>query len=497
MLRFWVVWINIYVLVSHGIFVPKHSAKGGLFRLSDLGPKRKHVVLHQYMGDSLYGNNVDISDDIPVVYITDFGGDPFGVNDSTNAFIDAIHYATTKYGAPNTTLVNGIKDCGGVTIDLGGGDYKVSKPIVIPSMTGNLRMIHGTIRASETFTPQSSYLLSIGDVNYNCTYKNCNENIGIENMMLDCKNICYGNLHILHVSGSIIGPQIFILGFTNAGITVNEGAETMISNTWIAQYLYTDPNRGKANGTAIQMFCSDSYILNTVIFSGHIGLHINGTADVIQGLHVWGLKGEHDNLIGILIDGYGHFLRFLDCYMDYNDIVFNIWTIFGVNIVNTFFLGGGKLKLNAVDDNTQIHSLTVMNSIYNQGNNNDNLPTIVVNETNGTFILLENTIIYGIQIHGLYQYRSTNAERELTLKNSTKWIFDFSDILVFPGKNIGIQKIDYTISILPSSMNQFVMSNVVKNDTNPRSVAVLTDKPCDATVYIKVAQSKFNPYYPY
>ena len=227
----------------------------------------------------LKGNflNAAPSSSTPVVYITDYGGDPTGANDSTKAFQDAISTAVSR-GASNTFLSDDIKDLGGVVIDLAGGDYKVSSPLTIPSMVGNLRIIHGTIRASSEFTPTTGYLLSVGDTNYNCTnsQKSCNENIGIENIMLDCKNICDGALHVISTMGTVIGPQIFVLGYNKAGITINGGHEAMIFNAWLGQYLYSDPRKHNATATSIQLFGNDHYISNTIIFAGKIGVHVTG-----------------------------------------------------------------------------------------------------------------------------------------------------------------------------------------------------------------------------
>ena len=58
--------------------------------------------------------NSHSAEENPIIYITDFGGDYTGVNDSTTAFIDAINIALTR---------------GDVTLDLAGGVYLISKPL--------------------------------------------------------------------------------------------------------------------------------------------------------------------------------------------------------------------------------------------------------------------------------------------------------------------------------------------------------------------------------
>ena len=115
----------------YAIFLTLASSKN-IKRLSksDIFSSYDHSFLHESIttkGISAI-KNIGASNDIPIVYITDFGGDPSGINDSTTAFIDAIDFALT-YGSPNATMTYGVKDLGGVTINLAGGDYKISKPL--------------------------------------------------------------------------------------------------------------------------------------------------------------------------------------------------------------------------------------------------------------------------------------------------------------------------------------------------------------------------------
>eukprot|EP01084_Bolivina_argentea_P248865 416384_1 len=174
-------------------FIPLHGTEKRHLHITDFGPLHHHDTINTII--TTKNNNIPIKNPLnsniqsnnPLIYVTDFGADPYGINDSTTAFEDAINSAL-KRGAPNTYLADNITDLGGVTIDLGGGDYKISKSLRIPPMYGNLRIIDGTIRASETFSPISTYLLYIGEENYNCSNNqgSCNENIGIENIMFDC-----------------------------------------------------------------------------------------------------------------------------------------------------------------------------------------------------------------------------------------------------------------------------------------------------------------------
>eukprot|EP01084_Bolivina_argentea_P248866 416385_1 len=482
------------LLIVHCIasFQPKVNDKH--LTVSDLGPPHRHQIINKVIGLSLHGienplNKVSING-LPVVYITDFGGDPTGVNDSTSAFEAAISEALKK-GAPNTYLSNNIKDCGGVTIDLAGGDYLVSKPVTIPQMYGNLRIIHGTIRASQSFTPKNGALVTIGGETCTNDQKSCNENIGIENMMLDCKNICGTALLVQTTMGTVIGPQIFVLGFQTAGIRISGGHEAMIFNAWLAQYLYSDSRRAHANATAVQFFGNDHYITNTIIFGGKIAVHVTGGANVIEGVHCWNLGTSYGG-IGMLIETQS--VRMLGNYLDYNDIILTA-PMYMMSVINTFFLGGGKLVLKANSANSEIQSLNFIDSQYAIGNSPKNYSTIALDETNGKFKSINNLVMNGIEVslyqweNGLgvsrYKYKSSNAKKQLTLKNSQSWFFDFSDVLIF-GDDIGIQELQYSLNIESTSKNKFVQSAA---SINNRTVTIETDQPCDATVFVSVDQS--------
>ena len=51
---------------------------------------------------------------------------------------------------------------GGATLDLGGGEFLVSAPLVIPPHVGNVRIRGGTLRASASFPP-TRFLIEIGE----------------------------------------------------------------------------------------------------------------------------------------------------------------------------------------------------------------------------------------------------------------------------------------------------------------------------------------------
>lgn len=71
--------------------------------------------------------------------MTDYGADPTGRLDSTEALEQAISDA---FGSPvDAHLMEGIADLGGTEIHLDGGTYKISRPLRLPKTSGGNFMV--------------------------------------------------------------------------------------------------------------------------------------------------------------------------------------------------------------------------------------------------------------------------------------------------------------------------------------------------------------------
>ena len=93
-------------------------------------------------------------------------------------------------------MASNITDLGGATLDLSGGTYLISAPILIPPGFGNAQIVRGTLRAAPSF-PAERWLVEIGSVS--CAPKlpngkpdgqgSCNEFINLSEMMFDAMHI--------------------------------------------------------------------------------------------------------------------------------------------------------------------------------------------------------------------------------------------------------------------------------------------------------------------
>lgn len=93
------------------------------------------------MGLFLKQVSSDSSSSSRVYLVSDYGGDPRGEVDSTEALLAAMADAVKKVGeaASEGSLIQGIANLGGPQIYLQGGSYLISRPLQFPvTGVGNL-----------------------------------------------------------------------------------------------------------------------------------------------------------------------------------------------------------------------------------------------------------------------------------------------------------------------------------------------------------------------
>ena len=83
---------------------------------------------------------------------TRFGGDPTGLTDSTDSLLKAVEYCVNVSKTTDGKFPDGAGDAHGCTIDLDGGEYLISRTLVIPTYVSNMRIQTGSLVAN----PKSS-----------------------------------------------------------------------------------------------------------------------------------------------------------------------------------------------------------------------------------------------------------------------------------------------------------------------------------------------------
>jgi len=301
--------------------------------------------------------------------------------------------------------------------------------------------------------------------------------------MLDCQRRAAGGLIITATMGANVGPRIFVLGFVKAGISIIGGHETMIHETWLGEFLYSDTRSHDQRylaASAIQIYGNDHYVTNTIVFSSKIGIDMTGAANLLSGVHTWNLDNQHGG-IGILINAPGYTQnRLVGCYLDYNDIV--AVDPEHLTITDGFFLCTGRIVLKASTAKHVISGLVIVdNEFDDMGASFCGATSIILDESEAKFTGVFDTVINNNMFTSKYTVASSQADAQQSLKNATKWEFDFSKRLLFTQ----IQSVQYSIQV--NQARSFIRHSSRMPQGN--TVAVETDMAADATVFIHVDQS--------
>lgn len=265
----------------------------------------------------------------------------------------------------------------------------------------------------------------------------------------------------------------FFLHFTTEGILVQKGHETFISDSFLGQHSTVGGDKGEKDfsGTAIDLAGNDNAITDVAIFSAAVGVSIRGQANIVTGVHCYN-KATYWGGIGILVKLGAALTRIDNCYLDYNSIVME--DPIQVHVTNGLFLGDGNVVLKSI--NGRISGLNLVNNMFN-GNPKNMIPII---KLEGEFKDIDQVVIEQNNVNGM-SLKSTVGKLSVAGKE-TKWVADFSSMLVFPNR---ISHFEYSMYIPGGG---FVgLSHGVTNVSN-NVVIVESDKPVNGVVSVAVDQ---------
>ncbi|OVA20711.1 hypothetical protein BVC80_881g76 [Macleaya cordata] len=417
-----------------------------------------------------------------VVYPIVYGADPTGAGDSSGAILSAIKDAFGIHSG--SELLPGVKDLGGVEIDLQGGNFSISQPLRFPaSGGGNVVIQGGTLRASPTF-PGDRHLIELWSPNSQTIQttdatKAAQNNVGIYYEDITFRDILFdssyrgGGLYVVDSARTRV-ENCFFIHFTTQGIIVGKGHETFISSTFLGQHLTIGGDKGEKyfSGTAIDLASNDNAITDVAIFSAATGVILRGQANILTGVHCYN-KATFFGGIGILVKLGGLSQTRIDnCYMDYTAIVME--DPVQVHVSNAFFLGDANVVLKSVKG--QISGLNIVDNMFT-GDPKNNAPIV---KLDGKFTNINQVVVDRNNVNGM-SLRSTVAK--LTVAgNGTKWVTDFSKVLLFPNK---INHLQYSFYVRGKSAG-FPVHAVTSVANN--AVVVESDKPVNGAVSVAVDQ---------
>ncbi|GAB4840930.1 hypothetical protein Ancab_021690 [Ancistrocladus abbreviatus] len=410
-----------------------------------------------------------------VIYPIGYGADPTGARDSSDAILQAVADAFQVQKGPH--LLPAVIDLGGVVIDLQGGNFNVSKPITFPnSGGGNIVVTSGSLRASGAF-PDDRYLIELPPSSPAGTI--IFEDITFRDILLD-SNDRGGGLSIVN-SARIRINNCYFLHFTTQGLLVQSGHETFISSSFLGQHetVGGDPAERTFSGTAIDLASNDNAITDVAIFSAATGIILRGQANMVTGVHCYN-KATFFGGVGISVKLAGNSQTRIDnCYLDYNSIVME--DPVQVHVTNGFFLGEGNVVLKSIKG--QISGLNIVNNMFS--GNPKNMKPIV--ELDGNFTDWNQVVVD--QNNAVGMAVKSSVGRLTVAGNGTKWVADFSSLMLFPNHITHLQYALYDKGVAAGGgSNGFVAHGVTSVVNNV--VVVESDRVIDGVVSVVVDQNR-------
>ncbi|GAV75552.1 Beta_helix domain-containing protein [Cephalotus follicularis] len=414
-----------------------------------------------------------------VYYPIGYGADPTGAQESSDAILNALNDAFQVQSG--LELVAGVNDLGGVIIDLQGGNYKISKPITFPaSGGGNVVVQGGTLRASDTF-PNNRHLIELSSPNSQALVTNNDikaqkeaiyyEDITFRDILFD-SSYRGGGIFIIDSARTRI-DNCFFLHFQTEGILVKKGHETFISSCFLGQHstVGADPSERDFTGTAIDLGSNDNAITDVAIFSAAIGVLLRSHANIVTGVHCYN-KATYWGGIGILVKQGAALTRIDNCYLDFNSIVME--DPVQVHVTNGLFFGDGNAVLKSIHG--QMSGLNIVGNMFS-GDPKNMKPIVTLD---GNFGSIDQVVIDRNNVRGM-SLKSTVGRLTVT-GHGTKWVADFSSVLVFPNR---INHFHYSFYAQgePAGLPVHAVTNVSNN-----VVVVESDEVVNGVVSVVVDQ---------
>jgi len=343
-------------------------------------------------------------------------------------------------------------DLGGAVLDLSGGRFLISGPVVIPAGYANFRVQRGTLIASGQYPPTAGeYMLQIGGTGCNSTSggahnKDCNTNIGVQQITIDGAGVAWGGLQVLDTMDANIGPAVMVVGFSGVGISLAGTGAGYIHEAWLGQYKPGDPvPRQNATATAILLDAHqhDCDVVNVIVWSGKVGLNSTNGANRIQGVHTWNLSGNQGGYGIVLWGGAG---RVQQSYLDFAPLVVrrNIWAHGAMNeteelvmIEGNLFLGTATIVFIAPMNNTELSGVVITGNVFSLAPPANR--TIVLDEEGShKFVSVHDVVIANNEASTSVTRLSTRATKTVVFTpGAASATIDYSDVLLFDG-NVGI-----------------------------------------------------------
>ncbi|KAG2728386.1 hypothetical protein I3843_01G198900 [Carya illinoinensis] len=401
-----------------------------------------------------------------VHHVTEYGADPTGRLDSTEALQQALSDAFGSH--VDAHLMEGVADLGGAELHLDGGTYKISHSLRLPNISGGNFMIHGgSLRASDDF-PTNRHLIELWSSSTSLLY----EDITLKDLMIN-SNFRGGGISVINSLRTTI-DNCYVTRFTTNGILIEGGHETYIRNSFIGQHINVGGDRREKDfsGIGINIKGNDNAVTDVVIFSASIGIMISGQANMLTGVHCynkatqWGGSGVYIRAPGLTQT------RIANCYFDFTGVVAE--DPVQLHITGSFFLGNAFVMIKSLAG--VVCGVNIVDNMFS--GDYTGVKIVQLDQSNGPFKTIEEVIVDRNTVRGMV--RKSTVARGSVWRNGTRWTVDFSKVLLFPNL---IKNVQYTLHA-----GDAFPSHTLRNVSGNR-VTVESEKPISATLHVSVDQS--------
>jgi hypothetical protein len=266
------------------------------------------------------------------VNVIAFGGDPTGVADSTAALTAALAAVAARGASGGWPSVEG---AGGLTLDLAGGVYRVSAPLVVSAAAGarDFTLAHGTLVADDAFPP-ARFLLELDSTT----------GVALVDLTLDARHTG-GCVKLTDAMQTTVTRGQF-LHYASVGLwgSGSGGHELLVDSSFFAEYMYGEPGyneSAKKSGVGIWLDMPDSNVYNSIVRCSRVGAVVRGGGNLLHGTHIYatcsktGGGGGADVAVALVSDGFMG--RVHGCYFDNSPVI--VTSMFDATYVGNVFYG--------------------------------------------------------------------------------------------------------------------------------------------------------------
>jgi hypothetical protein len=268
------------------------------------------------------------------VSLIGLGADPTGEADASDVFDAAIAAAAALQNRSAAGSEFWVLGSHRVTIDLGGGLFSISRPLLLHGANASQTTLSGGALQATAGFPRNGFMVDVGGWALGVT---------LADLVLDAAGRC-GGIRVNGAEQTTI-DRVFVVHYATFGLLGDNAAgqsnELLVSTSYFAEKQWNEPgfnSTAAQNGTAIHMKFCDSHFTNVIVRCTLIGIYDEGGGNAYQNVHVYSTcnKGSPENVAtGVVLAAEG--MRLSGCNFDDSPVL--VTSAVDVLISNSVFYG--------------------------------------------------------------------------------------------------------------------------------------------------------------